>query len=63
VEDIDWEGIFIEPGSNMFIAIVQYGLDSAVIVKPDDSGNGGFGGKKMCPKHLTNSLMSVFKFW
>ena len=58
-EDINGEGTLIKVGSKVFVIIVQHGTDSAVIVMPDNSGKGGFGGNKVHPKCLENGLMSV----
>jgi hypothetical protein len=63
VEDVNGEGTLIKVGSTVFIIVVQHGTDSAVIVMPDNSGKGGFGGKKAHPKCLENGHMSVREVW
>jgi hypothetical protein len=59
MKDVNRQGTLIKVGLKMFLIVVQHGTDSAVVVMPDDSGEGGLGGEKAHPKCLANGLISV----
>ena len=52
VEDVNRESTLIKVGSKLVIVIVKHRTNSAIIVMPDDSGKGCFGGKETHPKCL-----------